>query len=373
MRIERGTLKPGTVLTLGRTQIQVDDGGVVTLELFGEDRLGDLVGRTSDMRSLMATVKRAAQSGASVLILGETGTGKELIAKAIHEAGPRNKGPFETVDCGALIPTLIASELFGHEKGAFTGADQQHIGAFERADGGTLFLDEVGELPVALQTALLGAIERRSFRRLGGQKAINVDVRILGATNRDLRAEVNAGTFRQDLYYRLAVVLLRVPPLREHAGDIPLLVEHFLRQAGFDGKVDEIIDDDTLESLKSYRFPGNVRELRNYVEASLAMGAPPPLEGAGFEDDERTEEEMAAAASETPASEAPRKPSGSAPKSDALMPYAEARAEVISDFEIGYIRDLMERTRWNVSLAAREAKMNRSHLVAMMKRHGINR
>src|SRR5262249_15469097 len=156
-------------------------------------------------------VARASKSDASALILGETGTGKEVLAHAIHEASTRAEKPFETVDCGALLPTLVASELFGHEKGAFTGAEQKHIGAFERADGGTLFLDEIGELPVQLQASLLGALERKSFRRVGGTKPINVDVRVLAATNRDLRAEVNRGSFREDLYYRLAVLLLRIP------------------------------------------------------------------------------------------------------------------------------------------------------------------
>src|SRR5262249_1899349 len=194
-----------------------------------------LLGRTSEMRTLMAAISRAARSDASILIAGETGTGKELIARAIHDESPRAGGPFETVDCGSLMPTLVASELFGHEKGAFAGADARHVGSFERGSGGTLFLDELGELPASLQAALLGALERRSFRRLGGTTPIAVDVRVISASNRDLMREVNTGAFRQDLYYRIGVVTLRVPPLRERAGDIPLLVEHFLRESGFTG------------------------------------------------------------------------------------------------------------------------------------------
>jgi DNA-binding NtrC family response regulator len=217
------------------------------------------------MRRLMAAIERAAKSDVSVLLLGETGTGKEVIAHAVHDASPRAKGPFETVDCGAMLPTLIASELFGHEKGAFTGADRQHAGAFERADGGTLFLDELGELPGSLQPALLGALERRSFRRIGGQKTISVDVRFICATHRDLRAEVNAGTFRQDLYYRIGVLLLRVPPLRERAGDIPLLIEQFLREEGFDGAPEEVFPRHVMDALTQHPWPGNVRELRNFA------------------------------------------------------------------------------------------------------------
>src|SRR5204863_5285067 len=204
--IHKATIRPGTVLTLGKTTLKVDDGETVTVELYGDDRLGKLRGRSPEMRRLMAAIERAAQSDASALILGETGTGKELIARALHEASPRKDQPMEIVDCGAQLPALIASELFGHEKGAFTGADQQHIGAFERAHGGTLFLDEIGELPLSLQANLLGALERRRFRRLGGKADIAIDVRVVSATNRDVRSDVNKGGFRLDLYYRLAVV-----------------------------------------------------------------------------------------------------------------------------------------------------------------------
>jgi DNA-binding NtrC family response regulator len=347
--IERAAIPAGSVLALGRSKVRVDEAASLNLEVHDRDRLGGLLGRSSEMRSLMAKIARAGQSDISVLLLGETGTGKELIAHAIHGASKRRSGPFETVDCGSLLPTLIASELFGHEKGAFTGADQQHIGAFERAHGGTLFLDEVGELPPALQTALLGALERRSFRRLGGQKPISVDVRVVSATNRDLRSEVNAGSFRQDLYFRIGVVLLRIPPLRERAGDVPLLIDHFLGEAGFDGDRSEIIPDEVLESLEKHHWPGNVRELRNFTEAALAMGEPPVLEGQG----------------------APKKPQGEARSDPSLVPYSEARAEVLKSFELEYLKALMERTRWNVSLAAREAKMNRQHLINMLKRNGV--
>src|SRR5262249_2693353 len=176
------------------------------------------------------------------------------------------------------MPTLIASELFGHERGAFTGADQQHQGAFERADGGTIFLDEIGELPEQLQVRLLGVIERRSFRRVGGTKPISVKVRIISATHRDLRKWVNRGEFRQDLYYRIAVARLAIPPLRERKDDIPVLVEHFLRSMGIEGAVDRIIPGEIMESLKQYHWPGNVRELRNFVESAIAFGEAPRIQ-----------------------------------------------------------------------------------------------
>ncbi|MGC4063258.1 MAG: sigma-54-dependent Fis family transcriptional regulator [Polyangiaceae bacterium] len=197
-RIERATVVPGTLLRIGNTEIRISDGAGAVVEVFESDHLGDLYGTAPVMRRLMAQIERVARASVPVLMLGESGTGKELVARAIHENSPRAKGPFVTVDCGALAPTLIASELFGHERGAFTGADRQHIGAFERAHGGTLFLDEIGEMPAELQPQLLGALERRRFRRVGGRDEISVDVRVVSATNRDLRREVNNGTFRMD-------------------------------------------------------------------------------------------------------------------------------------------------------------------------------
>jgi DNA-binding NtrC family response regulator len=199
---------------------------------------------------------------------------------ALHDLGPRAARPFVAVDCGALAPSLVASELFGHERGAFTGAEAQHVGAFERAHGGTLFLDEIGELPFALQASLLGALERRRVRRLGGRADLAIDVRVVSATNRDVRGDVNSGAFRLDLYYRLAVVTLRLPPLRERAEDIELLVEHFLRECGEDGLINALISPATMRSLASHHWPGKVRELRNLIEATLAMGEPPALDPA---------------------------------------------------------------------------------------------
>jgi DNA-binding NtrC family response regulator len=299
------------------------------------------------MLRLMAQIEKSAKSDASILLLGETGTGKEVIAHAIHEASARAGAQFETVDCGSLLPTLIASELFGHERGAFTGADRQHIGAFERANGGTLFLDEIGELPSTLQPALLGALERRSFRRVGGQKPISIDVRLICATHRDLRNEVNSGGFRQDLYYRIAVLLLEVPPLRARIDDIPLLVEHFLREAGFTGEVGDVVPSSAMKELTVHGWPGNVRELRNFVEAALALG------------------------------EAPRLPTGSSERGELEFgtlleqPYADAKAALLEDFEHQYLAGLMKRNDGNISAAAREGQMNRSHFLELLKRHGL--
>ena len=352
--LDRATIAPGTVLALGKTSIRVDDGDTVELELLDRDSFGGLRGRTPEMRSLMAKLERASGTDVAALLVGETGTGKELIAQAVHENSARSAKPFQVVDCGALMPTLIASELFGHEKGAFTGAETRYVGAFERAHGGTLFLDEVGELPAALQAALLGALERKSIRRVGGTEPIPVDVRVICATARDLRSEVNAGRFRQDLYYRIAVLLLRVPPLRERAGDIPLLVEHFLHEAGHDGSVEDVIPQNVLMALKSHHWPGNVRELRNFVEAALAMGETPHLDLPGQVEP-------------TPANAL----FGDTLQTLSKLPYKDARARLLDEFEKVYLEALMNRTKHNVSKASREAKMNRSYLIQILKRHQI--
>jgi DNA-binding NtrC family response regulator len=304
----------------------------------------------------MAQIAKAAQSDVSVLVHGESGTGKELVARALHDLGPRRARPFVTVDCGALPPTLLASELFGHERGAFTGADRAHVGAFEAATGGTVFLDEIGELQPAVQATLLGVLERRRVRRLGSRGELPIDIRVVAATHRDLRAEVNRGTFRLDLFYRLAVVTLAIPPLRERPDDIPLLVEHFLRDAGWDAAIDQLVSPAAMDALARQHFAGNVRELRNLVEAAVAMGEPPAVrapdgsDGGGAAGAGGRAEQFA---------------------TDLALPYKEARARLLDDFEARYLDALLARAGGNVSAAARTAQMTRSHLNELLaKRRG---
>ncbi len=351
VRVSRGIVAAGTHLTLGRTVLRVLDGETAEVDVHAGNVLGGMRGRTPLMRRLMAQVERAAQSSAALLLVGESGTGKEVVARAVHELGPRAAAPFVTVDCGALAPTLVASELFGHERGAFTGAERQHEGAFERAHGGTLFLDEIGELPLPLQATLLGALERRRFRRLGGKTELAVDVRVVSATHRDLRGEVNRDSFRLDLYYRLAVVVLTVPPLREHVDDIPLLVEHFLRESGLSDPLDRYFSAAALGSLTKYFWPGNVRELRNFVEATVAMGESPELSGSARPDAKHE--------------------AGDPIEPLLTLPYGEARAALLKNFEKRYLGELVTRVHGNVSRAAREARMDRSHLIELLKRHDI--
>ena len=350
VRLEQCVVAPGAQLRLGRTIVTLGKGLPATVELHDEDHLGQLRGQTQAMRRLMSQVRRAAQSNVAVLV-GESGTGKELLARAIHDFSPRANAPFVIIDCASVTPTLVASELFGHEKGAFTGATHTKQGAFEAADSGTIFLDEVGELPSELQANLLGALERRRFCRVGGRKEISVDVRVVAATNRDLRSEVNSGKFRLDLYYRLAVVSLEVPPLRERAKDIPLLAEHFAREEGVTGTLSQLIPDETMAQLLQYRWPGNVRELKNYVQATVAMGEAQLLDP----------------------THPLHEPEGlrSALAGFLDRPYGEARGLLVQEFELYYLEHLMKRANGNVAQAARDAQMARSHLNELLRRHKV--
>ena len=232
----------------------------------------EIVGTSRALQGVISLVAKVAPTDSTVLITGETGTGKELIARAIHKRSQRSGRAFVNVNCAALPPSLIASELFGHEKGAFTGAQQRRLGRFELADGGTIFLDEIGELPAETQIALLRVLQEREFERVGGSKAVPVDVRVIAATNRDLKAAVAAGTFRMDLFYRLNVFPIEMPPLRERKEDILMLVEYFIqRYAGKAGKKIQHVEKKTLELLQSYQWPGNVRELQNVIERSVIV------------------------------------------------------------------------------------------------------
>jgi DNA-binding NtrC family response regulator len=340
------TVRPGTVLHLGETRVRIDDGDV-SMVAAAPDQFGQLRGRHPSMQRLISFVARAAASDVSVLITGESGTGKELVARAIHDHSPRADEPFVTLDCAAVVPTLFGSELFGHERGAFTGADKRRIGALERAGGGTLFLDEIGELPPDIQTALLGALERRRFTRLGGDGEIELEARVVCATHRDLRAEVNRGRFRLDLFYRLAVVAVSVPPLRERTEDIPLLVDHFLREEGAEARMAELFPRATLAELARHTWPGNVRELRNVVLGTLAMGNVREVVGA------------------------PVPAPGAAPADEAHLPYRQARQLVVDQFERAYVAALLLRTGGNVRQAARDARMDRSYLMELIKRHQL--
>jgi DNA-binding NtrC family response regulator len=345
VRIERAIVPPGTLVTLGGTTVRFDDAIKKTVAAPAEaQRFAGMIGRSAQLLRLFADIERVAATPTSVLIVGESGTGKERVAEALHARSPRAGEPLVTIDCGALASTLLASELFGHERGAFTGADRTHAGAFERAKGGTVFLDEIGELPSADQSALLGVLERRRFRRVGGTGELELGARVIAATNRDLRAEVNNGRFRHDLYHRLAVVVLRIPPLRERPEDVVPLVEHFARELGADGPVGALFGAEAIARWQRHPWPGNVRELRNAVEAALVVGPGLSAEPAAVQ---------------------------AAEQGGPLPPYKDARAALLKDFERGYLVRLLAEAGGNVSQAARAAKMDRSHLIDLLHRHGL--
>jgi DNA-binding NtrC family response regulator len=348
VRIVHGFISAGTRIRLGATTLAIEDGGVGARVAERPSPIPGIVGKSAAMQEVAGQLERIAKVNVSVLIRGETGTGKELISRAIHDLGPRKDKPFVVVDCGSMPAQLISSELFGHERGAFTSADRRHIGAFERADGGTIFLDEIGELPLEVQPALLGALERKRFRRVGGDQEIDVDVRVVAATHRDLRSEVNKSGFRSDLYFRLAAARVIIPPLRKRPEDIEPLIKHFVEE--MTGVAENPFDATTMEALQRHRWTGNVRELRNVVESALAMGTV-------------TLESPAARASL--ASLPPVAPQGE------VRPYKEERGDAVTSFERRYLGRLIDHCHGNASEAARIAKMDRGYLLALLKKHGL--
>jgi transcriptional regulator with GAF, ATPase, and Fis domain len=299
------------------------------------------------MRELFARLGRMAASEATVLIQGETGTGKELVARALHEASPRAAGPFVIVDCGALPESLLDAELFGHSRGAFTGAAGARAGAFEAADGGTLFLDEIGELPLPLQPKLLRVLEARTIRRLGENEVRPVNVRFLSATHQDLRTMVNAGAFREDLYFRLAVLPVTVPPLRERAGDVALLARSFLPAAA-----QGLLTPALVAEIEARPWLGNVRELRNFVDRLTALG------------------ERDALAS-TPAAGPTSANRPLLPADWLTLPLRDLRERCTNQMEQEYVRALLDRHGRNVSAAAQAAGVDRTYLHRLLRKYGI--
>jgi two-component system, NtrC family, response regulator GlrR len=343
-------LHDGAVLTLGRTQLRFElSPENVKIPLSDHQTFGLLVGRSPAMRAVFATLERAAQTDVTLLLHGETGTGKDAAAESVHLESARREGPFVVVDCGAIPPGLLESELFGYERGAFTGAESSRAGAFEAASGGTLFLDEVGELSLELQPKLLRVLEGKRVQRLGSTRRIQLDVRVLAATHRNLRQEVNARRFRSDLYYRLAVLEVTIAPLRERPTDLLPLVEHLLATMGAadQATVASLRTREFLEELERHSWPGNVRELRNYLERCLALRERVPLAPTA-EDDE-------------------------AASIDVTQPFREARERWLRSFERRYVTELLGRHQQNISAAARAAGIDRAHLHRVISRAKIRR
>jgi transcriptional regulator with GAF, ATPase, and Fis domain len=386
LRIREVYLLPGVKFRAGQTTVMFQPTtDIVEIELSKQDRFDKVIGGSPIMREIFASLEKISPSDLTCLITGETGTGKELIARGIHNASLRKKKPFVVLDCGSIPRELIESTLFGHEKGAFTGAVGQQVGCFEQADGGTIFLDEIGELDISLQPKLLRVLEQREIKRVGGDRTVKVDVRVLAATNRDLRAEVNNGNFREDLFFRLSVVNCELPPLRDRREDIPTIANLFLKDVIARRGANLSFGQDAMAALLNNTWPGNVRELRNVVERAGALsdgpvitrqdltfgpGGPSPM----------VQHDLAlagvnAAHAAAAAMSGVAVPGGPTSFDPALLKpglaFKGAKQTVVDAFETAYLGALLKRNEDNITRSAQEAGLTRYHLRELLKRHGL--
>ncbi len=401
VRVREGFLKPGSIVSVGQSQFRFNaKEEEVQILPSRNDRCAGLIGGNSRMREIYSIIEKIAPTATTVVIDGETGTGKEVVAQAIHSLSPRVKNDLVVFDCGAVPPNLIESELFGHEKGSFTGAMMTRQGLFEQADGGTLFLDELGELPIDLQPKLLRVLEQREVRRVGSTKASKVDVRIIAATNRNLEDEVRAGRFRQDLFYRLSVVRLHLPSLNQRADDIPLLVQHFLEHGSYNkapGGQQRVhaIANDAMAALQSYPWPGNVRELVNVIERAVSFCSSGQLELSDLPDYVRNAKaSQSPIRKETHTGSTRRASTYSGPGASGANPtvpmnpnaptptppeelmaegvtFKDAKERWVAAFERDYILQLLRRNTGNISHAARAADIDRKYFRKLMKKYDI--
>jgi DNA-binding NtrC family response regulator len=348
-RVEVAYIESGALIQAGESTVRFDAlEEQVSQPLSDGDRFGDVIGQSAAMRRVFAVLERVATADTTILLDGETGTGKRALAEAIHRHSLRASGPFVAVDCGAIAANQIESELFGHEPGAFDGAEEMRVGAFGAADGGTLFLDGIGELGPDIQPKLLRALESRQIRRIGSVAPVPVDVRIIAATHRDLRQEVNAGTFRTDLFFRLNATRVTVPPLRERRDDIPHLVADFVRQLG--GPADAAIPAELITSLQRQPWAGNVRELRSAVERAVLLGQTAAMEQAAANGGS----------------------SESWPSLDFTISFRESKEGALAVWTRVYVRELVDRYGGNLSRAARAVSMDRNHLRDLLHKYAMN-
>ena len=357
VRITSAYLAPGAEIQIGKTRLvfcPLSESNDIPLSR--NENFGAMLGRSMAMRRIFYLAETYAPTDATIMISGETGTGKEILAEEIHRHSLRRDKPFIVIDCAAMARDLIESELFGHVRGAFTSANADREGAFELADGGTVFLDEIGDLSPELQPKLLRVLEKREIRRVGENRIRKIDVRILCATNRKLPTEVNEGRFREDLYYRLSVVQMELPPLRQRRDDVPLLVKKFLLDLHGPSAMETVADfDRTMNILKRHDWPGNVRELRNLIEAAF-YSAQRPIDLSTFlsfgrlHANHKSEPDVSVHADK---------------------PFKNAKIEMIENFEKTYLQDLLARNHANIAQSAREAGIERSYLQRLLKKHGL--
>jgi DNA-binding NtrC family response regulator len=368
VRIGDAYLVTSTKMRLGETELQFEPVRPERITVSAIPTFGPLVAQSPGMRAIFERLSKVAPTDLTVLITGETGTGKELVALALHQASARAKKPFVVVDCGSIPPTLAEATLFGHERGAFTGAVDKRLSPFLEADGGTIFLDELGELPIDVQPKLLRALAERRIKSVGGSTYREVDVRVLAATRRDLVRAVNSGAFRSDLYFRVAQVKVELPALRQRVEDIPVLVRKMLKDLGDESSY-ERVQNHTLERLMRHDWPGNVRELRNAVQVAFALSA------------EGEEVDIAAhlgSLAETPQASPVLGGGGGGGGGGSFSlgafkgrQFQEAKRDVLARFERDYFAALADEAKGNVSEMARRAGMERAHVRAYLRRHGI--
>lgn len=381
VQVKEAYLPPGCLMRFGTAEFifQPMDEEVAIVPSTDE-KFGDIIGGNVKMREIYGILEKIASTNATVVIEGETGTGKEVIAHTLHKISIRAKKPFVVFDCGAVPESLIESELFGHEKGSFTGAIMTRQGLFELAQGGTIFLDELGELSLELQPKLLRVLEQREVRRVGAAKAIPVDVRVIAATNRKLEDEVRNMRFREDLFYRLSVVRLFLPPLRDRIDDLPLLVKHFLKNSSFNRDSNanlklRSISQEAFKAMTQYSWPGNVRELLNIVERACSLADGDCIELCDLPD------QIAKCLDQTPDVKTSDEPKASpevvgnapaqSPSDYSDKTFKDAKEEWLATFEREYIRVLLERNNYNISQASRESEIDRKYFRKLMKKYDI--
>ena len=393
VRIREAWLTPGCTINLGDTSLSftpVDE--TMEIKPSNRDRFGGIIGQNVKLREIYGILEKVAPTNATIVIEGETGTGKEVVAHAIHQASSRADKPFMVFDCSAVPDNLIESELFGHEKGAFTNAISTRQGVFELANTGTIFLDELGELGLEMQPKLLRVLEQREVKRVGASKAAKVDVRVIAATNRDLEEEVKAGRFRQDLFYRLSVVRIRLPALRERKDDIKLLVAHFLNNLSFNRKADgqpkvRGVTAEALELMIAYNWPGNVRELLNMCERAVSFAEGLEITAEDLPDYVRNvspsgngPRKIIATSAVDPKEEAPKSlpvtpvqiATDTVPAGHLEMTFKDAKEKWVSSFEREYILHLLKKNNNNISHAARESDIDRKYFRKLMKKYEID-